>query len=148
MFLFNSNSKLEYSWFCLFSLNVKVFINNNGCTIIIKLNRINKLKYVGILEVSLKGDCHEQQPPVVRWWIIVVDRNRDTIDLTSKKIDTLALIQRYVIITYSRLRLTELGRADVKLSQVDPEIRDFGIRNYLTIRQHRIRHGRFAGLGD
>lgn len=129
----------------MFLLHVKVF-TNNGCPIIIILIHINKLHYVGLLEISLKGDFHEQS--VVRW-IIVVDRNQDTIDLTSKKIDTLALIQRYVIITYSRLRLTELGRADVKLSQVDPEIRDFGIRNYHpTIRQHRIRHGRFAGLGD
>ncbi|KAK2587188.1 hypothetical protein KPH14_002933 [Odynerus spinipes] len=73
---------------------------------------------------------------------IIVDRHRATIDVPPRKIDTLALIQRYVIATYSRLRLTELGRADVKLSQVDPGIRDFGKRHCRTVRQHRIRHGR------
>lgn len=73
---------------------------------------------------------------------------RETISVLLVNVDTLAQIHRYVVSILCRFKLTELGRADVKLSQVDPRFCQLGIGYCNIVRQHRIRHGRFSGLGD
>ncbi|KAG7198640.1 hypothetical protein KM043_005998 [Ampulex compressa] len=72
----------------------------------------------------------------------------DTIDVPLENLDTLAKIQSPIASTLCRLRLTEIGRSDVKLSQVDPGVCQFRIEYCNIVRQHRIRHGRFSVLGD
>lgn len=51
------------------------------------------------------------------------------------KFDTLAQIKCEL----STSKLAEIGRSDVKLSQVDPKVDN-------NLRQHRIQYGRYSGL--
>lgn len=67
-----------------------------------------------------------------------------TINTFQGNVDTLAQIPQYIVTTS---RLTEIGRSDVKVSQVDPALCRFR-RGYKTVRQRRTRYGRFSGLVD
>ena len=69
-----------------------------------------------------------------------------TIKILLGNVDTLAEILQYIVTT--RSRLTEIGRSDVKVSQVDPGLCQFRRRYYNIVRQHRTRYGRFSGLVD
>lgn len=68
-----------------------------------------------------------------------------TINALRGNIDTLAQILQYIVTTS---RLTEIGRSDVKVSQVDPGLCQFRRGYYKIVRQHRTRYGRFSGLVD